>query len=82
MYTYQTPYSPTTTPLADVDPLSIAYQTAKAAMGKLGKEDTLEILKGLPKEYVSGICEAGFWDEYGPYIPWAIGGLALLFILK
>lgn len=68
------------TGVADPNVTAIALEKLKDVIKGLPDGDALELLKQLPENVVRQICEDGAKEELSQYIPWAIGGAAVLAI--
>lgn len=64
----------------DIDWTKIGVQQATDIIKKLPNEDIMTILQSLPVDIQKKICTQGVTQEVTSYIPWIVGGGALVLI--
>jgi hypothetical protein len=64
----------------DIDWTKIGVQQASDIIKRLPNEDLVTILKGLPIDIQRQICQQGVTQEVTSYIPWIVGGGAVLLV--
>lgn len=70
----------------DIDFTKIGMEQATDIIKKLPEQDIMTILQSLPMDIQRKICQQGVTQEVTSYIPWIVGGAAVLllgyFIIK
>lgn len=70
----------------DIDWTKIGMDQATDIIKKLPEQDIMTILQSLPVDIQRKICQQGVTQEVTSYIPWIVGGAAVLllgyFIIK
>jgi hypothetical protein len=64
----------------DIDWTKIGVEQATDIIKKLPEQDILSIIRSLPYEVQAKICGQGIKQEVSSYIPWVVGGGAVLLV--
>lgn len=64
----------------NIDWTKIGVEQGTDIIKKLPEQDIMTIIKGLPIDIQRKICSQGVTQEVTSYIPWIVGGGALLLI--
>ena len=64
----------------DIDFTKIGMEQATDIIKKLPEQDIMTILQSLPMDIQRKICQQGVTQEVTSYIPWIVGGGAVLLV--
>jgi hypothetical protein len=64
----------------DIDFTKIGMDQATDIIKKLPEQDIMTILQSLPMDIQRKICQQGVTQEVTSYIPWIVGGAAVVLL--
>jgi hypothetical protein len=64
----------------DIDWTKIGVEQGTDIIKKLPEQDIMTIIKGLPIDIQRKICQQGVTQEVTSYIPWIVGGAAVVLL--